>query len=152
MLEPGFYHWNPVYLKLERRARLSAKPNPPAMEQRKLSPLCFPFQYIHSMVLHGLNAGFIISTLACSEQRPALSSGQNCKPWAEEIAFRQTSQVGFKVFMFEIYSSRRINSALLALDPPSCSSLGFLSLTVILGLSQGDAALIPSGSPDAVCG
>lgn len=132
LLEPGFYHWNPVCLKLERRARLSAKPNPPAKEQRKLSPLCFLFQYIH-----GLNASFIISTLACFWTKACIKLRTNCKPWAEEMAFRQTSEVGIKVFMIEIYSSRRINSALLALDPPSCSSLDFLSLTVSLGLSHG---------------
>lgn len=64
LLEPGFYHWNPNCLELERRARLSATPNPPAKEQRELSPLCFPFQYMQGMVFHGLNAIFIISTLA----------------------------------------------------------------------------------------
>lgn len=115
-VEPGFYRWSPVSLKLRRRTRLRAKPNSLAKEQRNLIPLCFLFKYIEGLILQGLNVSFIICTLACCWVKACIRLRTNFQALDRRDGFQKKIQIGFKVLIFLICSSRRINSLLLSLD------------------------------------
>lgn len=96
LLELVFSHWNPNWLRLDRWVGLRATPNPPAKEQRKLSSLCFPFQYMQDMVLHGRNAGFIISAIAHCWMKACIELRAKLQGLGRRGVFQRISELALK--------------------------------------------------------
>lgn len=96
LLELVFSHWNPNWLRLDRWVGLSTTPNAPAKEQRKLSPLCFPFQYMQDMVLHGRNASFIISTIAHCWMKACIELTAKLQGLGRRGVFQRISELTLK--------------------------------------------------------